>query len=321
MDFLKLLCAATQRGIRVCLLLDPIGSLELKDSFLAPLKQAGGKFAWFRPPTLLGQLRHLNLRNHRKLQIIDGRVAFVGGMNIGAEHLSLSQKNMAWRDLQTEVEGPIVDLLRNRFLADWYFATQEVIETDSLSAPYRKTGKPCQILEGSPDRSLHGMHAPLIALLNHAKHRAWIATGYFAPSEPLLCALQICAARGVDVRLLISEKSDHPYLVIAGRSYYEELLRMGIRLYEYSKAIHHTKAMLIDRSWTLIGSANCDHRSLYLNFELGLLHRCRKTARELESIFLTDFSGSREIMATEFIRRPFSARAMEALLRPLTPLF
>ena len=319
--FLKVLSKAAKRGVCVRLLLDPIGSLQLKENFLEPLHEAGGRFAWFRPTGILARMRHLNHRNHRKLQIIDGRVAFVGGMNVGAEHLPQKPGETVWRDLQAEVEGPVVAELRNRFAADWVFATQESLAKGGAALRREKTGSPCHVLEGCPDPSTHGLHGPLIALLNHAKHRVWIATGYFAPSEPLLCALEICAARGVDVRLLISEKSDHPYLVIAGRSYYDELLSMGIRVYEYSKAIHHTKALLMDSSWVLIGSANCDHRSLYHNFELGLLQRCRKTARELEAIFTHDFAASREIASPEFAKRPLRARLLEALLRPLTPLF
>jgi cardiolipin synthase len=319
--FLKVLSSAAKRGVYVRLLLDPIGSLELKETFLSPLHESGGRFAWFRPPSLLARLRHLNLRNHRKLQIIDGSVAFVGGMNMGEEHLPHQSGKPVWRDLQAEVEGPVVSQLRNRFAADWRFATREEIPDALPTRMGRNRGSPCQILEGCPDPATHGLHGPLIALLNHARRRLWIATGYFAPSEPLLCALEVCAARGVDVRLLISEKSDHPYLVLAGRSYYEELLCMGVRVYEYSKAIHHTKALLMDSSWVLIGSANCDHRSLYHNFELGLLQHCRRTAQKLESILSSDFKESREITPPDFARRPLRARFMEALLRPLTPLF
>jgi cardiolipin synthase len=319
--FLNVLTAAARRGVRVRLLLDPIGSLELKENFLLPLQNAGGRFAWYRPQGLLHRIRHLNLRNHRKLQVIDGSVAFVGGMNVGKEHLPSQSGETAWRDLQAEVEGPVVSELRSRFAADWAFATHEKIPEMPPPRQQKNTGSPCQLLEGSPAPTTRGLHGPLIALLNHAKKRVWIATGYFAPSEPLLCALEVCAARGVDVRLLISEKSDHPYLVIAGRSYYEELLSMGVRLYEYSRAIHHSKALLMDSAWVLIGSANCDHRSLYHNFELGLLQRCRKTAQKLETIFTQDFAACLEITLQGFAQRPLRARLLEALLRPLTPLF
>ena len=144
--------------------------------------------------------------------------------------------------------------------------------------------------------------------------------GLLCPDMLLLTALQICAARGVDVRVLVSGKSDHPYLVQIGRSYYEDLLRFGIRVLEYSAGINHAKAVLFDDEWLMVGSANSDNRSMRLNFELNVLAHAPEAARELEQMMREDFAVSREVMLNEFTGRPFGRRLLEAALRPLAPL-
>ena len=187
----------------------------------------------------------MNLRNHRKLQIIDGRVAFVGGMNIGREYACEDEAIGLWRDAQAEVSGNVVTHLQEVFATDWFFATEERITgSDYFPELTPEHGAHlCQVIAGGPDLPREPLPKSLISLLNFASKRVWIATGYFAPDILLLSALQICAARGVEVRLLISEKTDHPYLVQVGRSYYEELLRYGVRVFEYSKGINHAKVM------------------------------------------------------------------------------
>jgi cardiolipin synthase len=263
----------------------------------------------------------MNLRNHRKLQIIDGEYAFVGGMNIGREYAGADPEIGGWRDTQLEVRGNVVTFLQETFATDWYFATESRIAgPDFYPAASAGEGHLCLVIAGGPDAPREPIPKSLIALLNFATQRVWMATGYFAPDVPLLSALQICAARGVEVRLLVSEKSDHPYLVLVGRSYYEDLLRYGIRVFEYSQAINHSKAMLIDEEWLMVGSANSDNRSMRLNFELNLLAHAPEQARELEAMFEEDFAASREINFTQFAQRPFRQRLLEAALRPLAPL-
>jgi cardiolipin synthase len=158
-------------------------------------------------------------------------------------------------------------------------------------------------------------------MLNSARHRVWLTAGYFVPKEPLLTALELAAARGVDVRLLVSEKSDHPMLINVGRSYYEELLRFGVKIFEYESGINHAKVTLIDEKWLMVGSANFDVRSMRLNFELNSLVRDPERAAELEAVLLHDFEKeSHQIVLEEFIQRPWSQRLKESMLRPLAPL-
>jgi cardiolipin synthase A/B len=161
----------------------------------------------------------------------------------------------------------------------------------------------------------------LVNLLNSARHRIWLTAGYFVPKEPLLTALELAAMRGVEVRLLVSEKSDHPLLINVGRSYYEELLHFGVKIFEYEKGINHAKVTLIDDQWLMIGSANFDIRSMRLNFELNVLVRDPERAAELEAILRQDFDhDSHPIDLAEFLKRPWRQRFKESLLRPLAPL-
>ena len=157
-------------------------------------------------------------------------------------------------------------------------------------------------------------------MLDTARRRVWLTAGYFAPKEPLLTALQLAAGRGVDVRLLVSEKSDHPMLVNVGRSYYEELLRFGVKIYEYEAGINHSKVALIDDDWLMVGSANFDVRSMRLNFELNALVRDRARASELDCVLTNDFARSSRIALDEFVRRSRIQRLKESLVRPLAPL-
>lgn len=320
-EFIDALVAAAKRGVEVRLLLDQIGCLGTPRRIFDPLIEAGGKFSWFYSLPFGRHSRFMNLRNHRKLQVIDGEVGFVGGMNIGCEYAGEDPDIGPWRDTQIEVRGNVVTFLQEVFATDWFFATEEqLVAAEYYPESKGGEGHLCQVIAGGPDLPREPIPKSLIALLNFASRRVWIATGYFAPDTLLLSALQICAARGVEVRVLVSEKSDHPYLVRIGRSYYEDLLHYGIRVFEYSQAINHSKAILIDDEWLMIGSANSDNRSMRLNFELNLLVHCAEQARELERNMDQDFTASREITLDQFANRPFGARLIEAALRPLAPL-
>jgi cardiolipin synthase len=315
------LIAAARRGVAVRVLVDRLACLHTRRRFFRPLVEAGGKIGWFRTLNPLRRHFALHLRNHRKLQIIDGQVAFVGGMNVGVNYLGKNPRIGRWRDLQTELEGPIVAHLQRVFADDWYFATDEDIEDIPGFARTVEAGSaPAQIVLGGPDLPIDAMADSFAALLHHATRRAWIAAAYFVPDVLLLSALRLAAARGVDVRLLASEKSDHPWLAEIGRSYYGQLLRGGVRIYEFRDGLHHAKAMLLDHELLMVGSANCDNRSMRLNFELNVLAHSPAAARELETQFLRDFAESREVTLDQFQNRPFIRRAIEAMVRPLAPM-
>ncbi|HKB89757.1 MAG TPA: cardiolipin synthase, partial [Opitutaceae bacterium] len=294
--FLEELTAAAQRGVLVRLLIDEMGSRGFNEDQLKDFKKAGGQFSWFQSLDPKRQRFFFNLRNHRKLQIIDGSIAFVGGMNIGREYEGLDVALGAWRDVQVEVVGPIACELQEVFADDWFFATGEKISQRCYYPTFkRQPQNPVHIVLGGPDRRNEPISKSIVSLLNEAKERAWIATGYFVPDDVLLAALEIAANRGVDVRLLVSEKNDHPFLVTVGRSYYGQLLAAGVRIFEYSASINHAKIALADKHWGMVGSANLDYRSMRLNFELNLLFHSTEQNAVLSRILETDFSDCVEI--------------------------
>jgi cardiolipin synthase len=321
-EMLGHLVAAARRGVEVRLLLDLIGCLGLRRSHFASLLDAGGRFAWFRTAHPLRNRWTFTLRNHRKLQIIDGRHCFVGGMNMGREYAGEDPAVGAWRDMQLEITGAVARKFQMIFADDWFFATEEkLVDPRYYPAPANPQRLIVQPLTDGPDGPDDPIQMSIVLMLNAARHRVWLTAGYFAPNEPLLTALQLGAARGVDVRLLISEKSDHPWLVNVGRSYYEELLRYGVKIYEYEAGINHAKVALIDQEWLMVGSANFDVRSMHLNFELNALVRDPERAADLERVLTDDFDrGSRQIMFEQFLRRPRAQRLKESLARPLAPL-
>jgi cardiolipin synthase len=272
-QFLDLLIAAVGRGVAVRVLIDELGSFWLKESYFQPLVEAGGHFSWCHTLSPLRNRYSFNLRNHRKLQIIDGRIAFIGGMNFGREYLGRDPVDGDWADIQIRMEGSVVEIFRQIFAEDWFFATGR----ENIEPP----PKPAKTPEAT-----HFVQIP----------------------------------RGVDVRLLVSLKSEHPLLVKAGRSYYDSLLRRGIRIFEYAKGIEHSKYLIIDDDWVSLGSSNFDERSMRLNFELSLLALSPETNRQLARIFEKTIAESHEINRKAFSRRPYREKLIESALRPFSPV-
>ncbi|HEY1794362.1 MAG TPA: cardiolipin synthase [Opitutaceae bacterium] len=319
--FLQALVGAARRGVVVRLLLDGVGSHGLAEDLMKELRAAGGRFSWFQSLDPKRNRFFLNLRNHRKLAVIDGASAFVGGMNIGREYEGLDPELGHWRDVQVEVDGPVVRELQDVFADDWFFATDEKISGPAFFPfPAAQARSAMQVVLGGPDRRNEPISKSIVSLLNEASDRVWIATGYFVPDDIILAALELAASRGVDVRLLISERNDHPWLVTVGRSYYGQLLAAGVRIFEYSAGINHAKVMLADGHWAMVGSANLDYRSMRLNFELNLLCHSQERNGELARILEHDFALSQEVDPAVFAGRPFRRKFLEAALRPLSPM-
>jgi cardiolipin synthase len=320
-EFLALLIDAVKRGVAVRVLIDELGSIWLRESYFRPLIEAGGQFSWCHTLSPLRNRFSFNLRNHRKLQIIDGKTAYVGGMNFGREYLGLKPSYGDWADVQIRMEGGVVEILHQIFAEDWFFATgKDDLPQASKPASVSEASSFVQVLRGGPDEEDQPMLRSSLALVSQAKRRLWIATGYFVPGETMLTALQVAAARGVDVRLLVSLKSEHPLLVKAGRSYYDSLLRQGIRIFEYHMGIEHSKYAVIDDDWASVGSCNFDERSMRLNFELSLLALDRDTNHHLADIFQQTIDEAHEIDSKVFARRPYLEKLVEAALRPLSPV-
>jgi cardiolipin synthase len=320
-EFLDLLIAAARRGVRVRLLLDELGCLGLTQRYFRRLVEAGGEFSWCHTLYPRHNRYFFNLRNHRKLQVIDSRVAYVGGMNFGREYLGLDPALGSWCDLQVELRGPVVTRLQQVFAEDWFFATGREDPLDDVeTADSRHDLSPMQVLRTGPDEDDQPMLRINLALIEAARKRFWISAGYFIPNGTMESALQVACARGVDVRLLVSEKSEHPLLVRAGRSYYEAMLRQGVRIFEYRRGIEHSKYTVLDDEMVVVGSSNFDDRSMRLNFELSVLVHRPATNQALARLFTEMTDESREINRISFVRRPVHDRLVESTLRLFSPL-
>ena len=315
------LVEVARRGVKVRVLVDELGSFETRETFFLPLVEAGGEFSWFYTIHPRRNRYFLNLRNHRKLQIIDGERAYLGGMNIGREYEGKDPAVGEWRDLQVRVTGAAVRGLQEIFCNDWFFATErEFAGEDYFRRPSGDAVMPALLVESGPDSLRQPFLKSCLALCEAARERLDLFTPYFVPVSALVAALQVAAARGVRVRLMVSEKNDHRFLVRIGRSYYQELMDFGVEVYEYSSAVHHAKAVIVDDRWLMVGSANLDVRSIDLNFELNLVLRSEAVCARLNERYAKMFAASRRLDPVAFSRRSRWEKLGEGLSRLWAPL-
>ncbi len=313
------LVRAANRGVEVRLLLDDVGSLAAGRRFFAPLVEAGGRVARFLPVLPFRRRLTINNRNHRKIVVVDGREGFTGSMNVGDVYAGLAEP---WQDLHVAVRGPVVQDLQEVFCQDWYHATSEDLTTADYFPTVSAAGDLCtQFLASGPaDERWRSIHTLLFAAINMAVERIWIETPYFVPDPPVAMALQTAALRGVDVRLLLPGRSDHPLVLRAGRSFFDELLVAGVRIFELHKRLPHAKTAVIDSIFCTVGSANMDQRSFRLNFEANLFLFDRRIASHLEKDFQQFCREATEVTGSHRQRLPLRERFAEGFAFILAPL-
>ncbi|MGH8053609.1 MAG: cardiolipin synthase [Stenotrophomonas sp.] len=314
-------------GVKVRLLLDAVGSARIRKHFLQPLLDAGGEVAWFHPRQLLKPFKRpwLNLRTHRKLVVMDGEVAFTGGINVTDEEDDSRNPN-AYRDLHMRIRGHVVHSLQLVFLEDWIYATGQsdsVFQRTDLfppDVPTRAQGSiQAQVLISGPDSAWEPIHRLHVAAIQEAKRRVWLVTPYFVPGEAARMALTSAALGGLDTRLMVPKQSDSKFVTLAARSYFDELLEAGVRIFEYGPRMLHSKAFIADDHTCIVGTANFDHRSFRLNFELSMMYTDRKLTAELDAILREEFNSATEVRLNR--RRPlWRERLPEAFARLASPL-
>lgn len=310
-------------GVKVRLLLDAVGSARTSRAFFAPLLDAGGELAWFHPMRLWRLWRRpwLNMRSHRKIVVIDGLIAYTGGMNVSDDQDERLRAD-AYCDLHLRLTGDAVRALQLVFVEDWAYATDSrdfIAEIARAMPPAAPGAIPAQVLVSGPDSSWEAIHRLHVSSIHAAQHRAWLMTPYFVPGEAAMMALTSAALGGVDVRLLVPRMSDSRLVTLAARSYYDTLLEAGVRVYEYGPRLLHSKALLVDEDLALIGSANFDHRSFRLNFEVSMLFRDAGIAAGLASLIQSELAHAPRVRADR--PRPLlRVRLPEALARLLSPV-
>jgi cardiolipin synthase len=335
-ELTKLLTERAREGVRVRVLYDHVGSFGLSNAHFADLVAAGGEVAMFGRLWVLPLVRRsrVNFRNHRKIITVDGEIGFVGGLNVGDEYFGERAEVMRWRDLLVELRGDAVIGLEATFLDDWLGTTGQVVDlggappaahgnpfTPLPERPAASLGPLVQVIPSGPDIPVvETIAAQFSAAIAVAQERAWIATPYFIPDEPLMLILRTAALRGVDVRVLVPRpaRNDNWLVAYASRSYYDDLLEVGCRVYEYDGMLH-AKYLICDEV-AAIGSANMDVRSFYINYEITAMFYDAVVAAELAMVFSHDLDRAHEIRATERIALTLPARMLENVARVVSPL-
>jgi cardiolipin synthase len=317
-EFVELLVEAADRGVEVRVIIDSLGEKYSRKSPRAAFRGTQVKLVRYLP------LRHgayINLRNHRKLLIIDGKEAFTGGMNIRSRHIHASQSSTdSILDVHFSVTGPVVADLQGTFLGDWYFVTGEKLQNHCFFPVIEPRGNAlaCCISDG-PDREFRKIEQIIIGALSCAKKNVYIMTPYFVPDREIISALVTAALRGVDIRIVLPGCNNLPFVDWASRALLWELQVNGIRIFYQPPPFVHTKLMLVDNVWSLIGSANFDTRSLRLNFELNLSVFGIELSATILRHFERAFAGSHEITLQEIEQRPLLLKLRDNLARLFSP--
>ena len=319
-EFQSALMRKAAQGVRVYLLYDEIGCIRLPGSYLKELRNAGVIVSPFNTTKGIRNRFQLNFRNHRKVVIADGRVAFTGGLNVGDEYMGRSTALGPWRDTHVCVHGPAVQALQFTFVEDWYWATHSVPNLEWKPVLPQSADKSILVVPSGPADDLETCGLFFVHAIHSAKRRVWISSPYFVPNSKVVAALQIAALRGVDVRILLPEKADHILVWLSSFSYYNETEPFGVRLYRYQPGFLHQKAMLIDDEIAAIGSANLDNRSFRLNFEIMLLIVDADFGARMRTMFEEDFASSRMVEQGELDARPVWFKFAVGVARLLAPI-
>jgi len=313
-----LLIEKQRQGVQVNLIYDGIGSISTPSDFFDRLQDAGASVLEFHP---VDQAYSLNDRDHRKILIADGRVATVGGVNLSTVYASapLSSGNAAgpWQDADLKIEGPAVAALQKLFIATWTQQNGPPFPVKNDLFPHIDGGGKdvVRILGSTPDHDVPQYYVSLLSAIRNAERRIWITAAYFVPTAQEKDDLTAAAKRGVDVRLLLPSLSDNELPLLAGRSHYEDLLEAGAKIYEYRPAILHTKAVVIDGVWSVLGSSNFDHRSVLFNNEVDAVVLGPETATQMEAMFEDELTRATPIDEHSWRHRPIAERMRELFAR------
>ncbi|WP_178075993.1 cardiolipin synthase [Paenibacillus oralis] len=316
--FQQLLIQKAKEGVKVKLMYDGIGSHKLRKSFVNRLHEAGVETGCFSPPLISFFTRSLNYRNHRKIVVVDGRIGYFGGLNIGDEYLGKDPKIGYWRDTHFRIEGNAVWWIQYTFLTDWYFVKGILLADPEYYPLQESKGKEwVQIVKSGPDKPILNL---FFSCFVSAKRRIYIESPYFVLEPGVILALKTAAISGVDVKVILPAVPDSKVVYLASLSYIQELLQTGARFFLYEKGFIHSKVVIAD-DLACSGSANMDNRSFCGQFELNAIFYDGKTVNQLVRDFCRDLSASKEIELSQYEKRPQLQKYKEAFARLFSPLF
>lgn len=320
---LNALLKKAKQGVKVRVLFDEMGSRGVRKRHFKELIEAGGEVEVFFPSILPLINPRLNFRNHRKISIIDGRIGYIGGFNIGDEYLSLSDRFGYWRDTHLRIEGSAVHPLQTRFILDWNQASAKndicYAERYFPIIPQKGTAA-LQIISSGPDTEWEVIKNNYLHLIANAKKYVYIQSPYFIPDESFFDAIRIAALTGIDVRIMIPNKPDHMFVYWATYSYVGPLVEAGAKVYHYEKGFIHAKMIVVDDEIASVGTANIDVRSFSLNFEVNALIYDRLLAHRLAEIFESDILDCSELTFELYKNRSNFIKFKESISRLLSPI-
>lgn len=312
-----------KQGVEVKMLYDDMGSRTLTLSKFKDFKALGGQVEAFFPSVLPLINFRLNNRNHRKIVVIDGRIGYIGGFNVGDEYLGLDKRFGYWRDTHLRIEGDAVNALQLRFMLDWNSqSTRNNLNYMPKYFPDVKSNGEIgiQIASSGPDDELQQIKYGYLKMITAAKHSIYIQTPYFIPDASFLDALKIAALSGVNVNIMIPNKPDHPFVYWATYSNAGELLKAGVKIFIYENGFIHTKMVVIDDEVASVGTANMDHRSFELNFEVNAFIYDSGIAQQLRQTFEDDVKVSSELTEEIYNQRVLWIKVKEAISRLISPI-
>ncbi|MDA1277364.1 MAG: phospholipase D-like domain-containing protein [Verrucomicrobia bacterium] len=320
MAFVRALGEAGRRGVEVRVLIDGTGTRYSWPSILRALQGEGVKHARFLPPFTMGHLMSMNMRTHRKILVADGQVGFTGGMNIRAAHSLQRRPRRPVQDIHFKVTGPVVTQLQEVFTDDWLFTTGEALRGDAWFPETENAGPVlARGVTDGPDEHFEKFLWTLLGALSIARHSVQIMTPYFLPDPAVISALNLASMRGVRVDILLPSRIDWPFVLWASRAMWPQVLQHGCRIWLSPPPFDHSKLMLVDGCWVLLGSANWDARSLRLNFEFNLECYNAELAQRLDQWFETKRIVARPVTLEEIDGRSLPSRLRDGIARLLTP--
>ncbi|MEN2767209.1 cardiolipin synthase [Ornithinibacillus xuwenensis] len=317
----NMLIKKAAEGVEVRVLYDDLGTRYLRPKYIRNLRKAGVQVEAFFPSRIPKINFKINYRNHRKLAIIDGKIGYIGGFNIGDEYLGKSKKFGYWRDTHLKVCGEAVQSMQTRFILDWNQASRDDIIYDEryyTSVPGGNVG--VQIVSSGPDSDWEQIKNGYIKMIMSAKKYVYIQTPYFIPDESLKDAIRIAALSGVDVKIMIPNKPDHPFVYWATLSYVGDMLEAGAEVYIYQKGFLHSKTIIVDGNIASVGTANIDVRSFRLNFEVNAFLYDKGLANRLVEAFHDDIEHSTQMTKKLYSKRSLGIRIKESISRLISPI-
>ena len=310
-------------GVSVRMIYDGIGSLSLSKSYLKKLTAVGVKLYAFLPFKFGRFFSSLNFRNHRKIIVVDGEIAFTGGINISDKYLKGELGLGMWHDMHLRIAGPAANHLNQVFMMDWYLVSQELLQPVVLNSPksnVNATDELVQIVAGGPDDDFPVLEQTYFSIINKAKDYIYITNPYIIPGQALIQALQTAALSGVDVRLLVSANADNRLVSWSVHSYFELFLKSGIKIFLFPDGFLHSKIIVSDDAISTIGTANLDDRSFEQNYEVNAIMYHKKFAKLLKEDFIADCSTSKLLNYEEYMKRSWQNKLKEGIGKVLSPL-